>query len=459
MSREQEANLQPIGDPMALVEFFESGSKTREGRLIGTETEKFVVRRSTSSMLSFEEAGGFGDLFAALAKRFDWELTPADEGHVVALTGPKGAVTLEPGGQLELSGAPLKTIFETAHEFDLHMAELSAVADPDLIFTMWGMNPCVIPDDVPWMPKSRYRIMRDYLPTRGDMAHWMMKTTCTIQANYDFCSESDAVDLIHTAVLASPVVGALFANSPILGREPSGMQSTRNYIWTRTDPDRTGVPPFMYRRDWGFRDYLEYVLDVPMFFIRRDDRYINTAGYSFRRFLESGFECHRATLGDFELHLSTLFPDVRLKRFVEVRSADGGTRGAVLALPALWKGLLYDDDARKATADLFHPLDEDAHRALIQIAYTDGIHGTSAFGEVFTLAAALVDIAASGLERIARRDGHPSEAPFLTPLRERLDERRSFADLLLASFQETRGDLAQLATGWPLNPQQIPHFT
>ncbi len=452
MSREQAPNLQPIDDPSRMLEFFKSGAKRPEDRLIGTETEKFVLRKSTSSMLSFEEPGGFGDLFAALADRFDWELTPPDEGHVVALVGPKGAVTLEPGGQLELSGAPLKTVFQTAEEFDTHLAELYAVADDDLLFTMWGLNPCVTLDDVPWMPKSRYRIMRDYLPTRGDLAHWMMKTTCTIQANYDFCTEEDAVDLIHTAVLASPVVGALFANSPIRERRPTGMQSTRNYIWTRTDPDRTGVPSFMYHRDWGFRDYLEYVLDVPMFFIRRDDRYLNTAGYSFRQFLNEGYQGHTATMGDFELHLSTLFPDVRLKRFVEVRSADGGSRDAVLALPALWKGLLYDDDARRQIRDLFYPFSEGDHRRLTTAAYTDGIHGTSAFGPIAELATALVEISERALDRIAASENHSSEATFLAPLRTRLDEGRSWADLLAASFEETQGDLAQTAALWPLKP-------
>ena len=445
MSREQAPDLRPIHDRSELLQFFRDGEKSPHRRVIGTETEKFVIRKSTSQMLSFEENGGFGDLFRALIERFDWEPTPPDDGHVVALVGPAGAVTLEPGGQLELSGALCNTVFETAAEFDGHLKELKAVADPDLLFASWGMNPCVEPDDVPWMPKSRYKIMRNYLPTRGDLAHWMMKTTCTIQANYDYCSEDDAVSLIHTAVLASPLVGALFANSPLRKGTPTGFQSFRNHIWTRTDPDRCGVPDFMYRTDWGYQDYLEYVFEVPMFFIRRDERYINMAGHSFADFVAQGHQGLQATMGDFELHLSTLFPDVRMKKYVEVRSADGGSRDAVLALPALWKGILYDDQARSQVQALFDPLDREAHRDLITICARDGIHGTSAFGPVERLASELLTISTGGLDRIAAAVGHPSEAIFLTPLKELLEKKESFADRLRLNYEAAEGDLATLA--------------
>ncbi len=450
MSREQAPNSRPIDNHETLLDYFRQGEKPRARRAIGTETEKFVIRRSGGQMLSFEESGGFGDLFQALTKRFDWEPTPPDQGHVVALVGESGAVTLEPGGQLELSGALCKTVFETAREFDTHTEELKAVADDDLAFVIWGMNPCVSLDDVPWMPKSRYQIMRDYLPTRGDLAHWMMKTTCTIQANFDFSSEEDAVDMVHTGVLASPVVGALFANSPIREGEPTGYQSYRNYIWTRTDPDRTGVPSFMYRQDWGYQDYLEYVLNVPMFFIQRGGNYIDMAGYSFTDFMANGYEGLQATMGDFQLHLTTVFPDIRLKQFVEVRSADGGPREAVLALPALWKGLLYDEAAREAVKDLFYPLVEVDHRALTEICYVDGIHGQSKYGPVHELAANIVEIADAGLSRLASEEGHPSETGFLAPLQERLDEKRSWADLLLSDFHEVNGDLSALADRWKL---------
>lgn len=451
MSREQAPDFRPIHDRKELLSYFAEGEKSSSERFVGTETEKFVLRRSTGQMLSFEEPGGFGDLFRALVERFDWEPTPPDEGQVVALVGPAGAVTLEPGGQLELSGALCKTVFETAAEYDGHLSELAEIADPDLVFTSWGMNPGVNPDEVPWMPKSRYKIMREYLPKKGDLAHWMMKTTCTIQANYDYCSEEDATDLIHTALLASPIVGALFANSPIRDGEKTKFQSFRNHIWTRTDPDRCGAPDFMYRTDWGYADYIDYVFDVPMFFIRREDRYINMAGHSFAEFVARGYEGHEATVGDFELHLSTLFPDVRMKKYVEMRTADGGSRDAVLALPAIWKGLLYDQEARQRTKDLFHPLDEKGHRELMIISSMEGIHGQStAYGTMAALGKELLLISAAGLDRIAAEAGHATEAIFLEPLQELLEKKRSFADDLASSFTELDGDLVALAERYSL---------
>ncbi len=451
MSLDQDTDPRPITDLDQLIDYFRRGEKPPRRRGIGTEHEKFVIRTSDGSMLSYEEPGGFGDLFDALVERFDWEPAPLDNGHVVAVLGDGGAITLEPGGQFELSGTVTDTVFETAAEFDEHLRQLKAVADDDLRFVIWGMNPCVGLDDVPWMPKKRYQLMRRYLPTRGKMAHWMMKTTCTVQANFDYCSEEDAVDLIHTAVLASPVVGALFANSPVQQGEETGFQSRRNFVWWHhTDPDRTGVPSFMYRNDWGYEDYLAYALDVPMFFIRRQGKYVDMTGHSFRQFIDEGYGDFQATVGDFELHLSTLFPDVRLKQFIEVRSADGGPRDAVLALPALWKGLLYDDSARRAVASLFDPLREDEHRRLVETCYRDGIHGDSPFGSVHHLAEAILSISHDALDRIADDAGHPSESVFLEPLRQRLSLKRSWADELLKDFRELGNDLGALADRWAL---------
>ena len=440
-----------ITDRQQLVEYFRRGAKAPEDRGIGTEHEKFVFRRKDARMLSFEEPGGFGDLLEELMAQFDWQPAPLDGGRLVSVVRDGQSITLEPGGQFELSGAVCRTVFETAREFDTHLEELRKLAGHRLLFAIWGINPGVTLDDVPWMPKGRYHIMRRYLPTRGKLAHWMMKTTCTVQANFDYCSEADAVDLIHTAVLISPVVGALFANSPIQAGKPTGFQSRRNFIWWHhTDPDRTGVPSFMYRRDWGFEDYVEYALDVPMFFIERQGELVDMAGHSFRRFIDEGHKGHQATMGDFELHLSTLFPDVRLKQFVEVRSADGGPRDSVLALPALWKGILYDDQARSQATALFHPFTEASHRELVTICYEDGIHGQSSFGPVIDLAKELVDISLRGLDRIAADGDHRSEAEFLTPLEEILDNQTSLADRLLEDFQELGEAPGKLAERWQL---------
>lgn len=449
MSREHDSDPRPITDRRQLLDYFRDGETDPDDRGIGTEHEKFVVHRYGPSMLSYEQPGGFADLFDALVDQFGWEADTVEDGRIVSVARGDRAITLEPGGQFELAGGITDTVFETAEEFDDHIREIRAVADDDLQFAIWGMNPAVAPEDVPWMPKTRYEIMGDYLPTRGKLAHWMMKTTCTVQANFDYCSEDDAADLIHTAVLASPIVGALFANSPIQNREITGFQSRRNWVWwNHTDPDRTGVPSFMYSTDWGYDEYLEYVLDVPMFFIRRNGELVDMAGHSFREFIEDGYLEHEATMGDFELHLSTLFPDVRLKQFIEVRSADGGPREAICALPAVWKGLLYDDQARRDVADLFDPLDEGDHRELTHLTHRDGIHGRSSYGPIDELAAELVDIAEDGLRRIARRDDHRPETPFLEPLRERLESGRSWADELIEDYRRLDGDLAALADEW-----------
>jgi glutamate--cysteine ligase len=443
MSRDQALNFAPIEDREQLLDYFRSGEKTPERRGVGTEHEKFVFRRRDAQMLSFEEPGGFGDLFQRLADEYGWQ--PAyDEGHIVALERDGAAITLEPGGQLELSGAIFKTVFETRDELQTHLDEVKALTHEDLAITFWGLNPFYGPDDIPWMPKSRYKIMRRYLPTRGDLALWMMKTTCTIQANFDYVSEDDCADLIRTAVLVSPLVSALFAHSPVKQGAVIPFQSFRGQIWTRTDPDRTGASDFMYRADWGYADYLEYVLDVPMFFIRREQGYIDMAGHSFREFLARGYQGHSATMGDFELHLSTAFPEVRLKRYIEMRGADGGPPEAIVALPALWKGLLYDESARRAAAALFDGVTPEAHREIFLDAYRDGIHGHTSHGSMRELGQELLDIASSGLATLARDAGHEDESVFLAPLNELLETGQSWADRLASDFDAADGNPLEL---------------
>ncbi len=432
-----------------LIDFFHRGATPVRERGVGTEHEKFVIRRRDGSMISHEGPGGLGELFQALVDRYGW--SPSTDGDaIVAVTRDGASITLEPGGQFELSGAITDTVHETAREFDAHMEELHALAGDDLLFAIWGMNPVCDLDDIPWMPKSRYKIMRRYLPTRGDLAHWMMKTTCTIQANFDFTSEADAVELIRVAVLASPLVGALFANSPYQAGQDTGMQSRRNYIWRHTDPDRTGVPDFMYHDQWGFEDYVDYILDVPMFFIERDGNLVDMAGHSFRDFLQQGYRQWQATMADFELHLSTAFPDIRLKQYVEVRSADGGPRDAVLALPALWKGLLYDDTARAQLFELLDSFDEQAHRSLATVCLQDGLHGTTDFGDIADLCRQMVAISRRGLDRIAEVYGHRSEALFLDPLEQRLQGPESYADVLRRDIDTHGLDLVALAEAWAL---------
>ena len=449
MSRDLDADDAPLTSVEQLVAYFQTGSKPSDQRGIGTEHEKFLFRGPQFELTAFDGPGGIEDLFGRLQDRYGWEPAP-DRGRTVALVRGGEAITLEPAGQVELSGAVTKTIFETRDELDRHLRELADVCGDEYHAVSFGLNPWDDLYSVPIMPKARYAVMDRYLATRGDLARWMMQGTCTIQANLDYRSEEDAVSLIRAAILASPFVNALFANSPIRLREHTGMQSFRAHIWTRTDPDRCGVPAFMYRDDWGFREWAEWVLDVPMFFIRRATGYIDMAGHSFRDFMHSGYDGHTATMGDFELHVSTVFPEVRMKRFIEVRSADGGSREHIFALPALWKGLSYDDQARADVFTLFDGVTAAEHFPMFDHAAREGLHGSFAGRPVSAWCDDLISIARAGLGRIAERDGHDDEAAFLEPLR----TDRSQSDDLLADFAEHGGAREALIVGRDL----LGHF-
>lgn len=452
MSRDLDQDVTLLEERAQLVEYFRTGEKDPSNRRLGTEHEKFVFKKTDRRLLTYEEPGGFGDLFAQLEREHGWEAS-WDEGHIVALVKDGGALTLEPGGQFELSGKITNTVFETRDELDAHIQEIKAIAGERLSFVPWGMNPFDKLEDAPWMPKSRYGIMKRYLPTRGDLAHWMMKMTCTVQGNYDYVSEADAVEIIRTSLMISPTVSALFANSPLRFGAPNDFHSFRCHIWTRTDPDRTGFPDFMFGDDWGYGDYADYVLDIPMFFIRRGDNYIDCAGLKFKDFMRQGFEGHKATMGDFELHLSTIFPEVRMKRYIEVRGADAGSREMILALPALWKGILYSDTATRVAARAIvsdtSPNPEQL-RGCFASVHAEGLHAQTPCGPFHDLATELVKLSRRGLDMIAARDGHPSESPFLDPLDTILERRLGGSDLMLADFERLGGDRGQMIDAWSL---------
>lgn len=449
MSRDLEQSAEVLEDLSQLVDYFKGGEKPSAQRAVGTEHEKFAFRRDDLGLLSHEEPGGYGDLFKQLAETYGWEPS-YDHGNIVALTNRGGAITLEPGGQFELSGGITRTIFETADEFDLHIQEIKALAGDRLAFVCWGMNPFDDLDDIPWMPKSRYQIMRDYLPTRGDLAHWMMKMTCTVQGNFDYTSEEDAADMVRTGLRISPLVSAMFASSPLRRGAYSGQQSFRCHIWTRTDPDRSGFPDFMYGDDWGYERYCEYLLDVPMFLIRRDSEYINMAGHSFRDYMHKGHQGHTATMGDFELHLSTAFPEVRMKTYIEVRGADAGDRDMTLALPALWKGIYYDAGAREAARKIFAGLTPNEHRAIFEEIRKHGLSVQTPEGSVRELCEELVKIAGDGLDAQAAEAGHPSEREFLAPLVEIARTGKTRATAMLEDFERFKGDRKAMINAWEL---------
>ncbi|WP_296993611.1 glutamate--cysteine ligase, partial [Thalassospira sp. UBA1131] len=342
-----------------LVEWFESGCTPKKDWAIGTEHEKFAFTRDDLRPIPYEGERGVKMLLNALAEHYDWEPI-IENGNVIALTKDKCSVSLEPGGQIELSGAPLKNIHQTCGEVHTHLHEVREICD-GLGIDMLGVghNPKWKREDIPWMPKGRYEIMKNYMPKVGNLGLDMMLRTSTIQVNLDFSSEADMVKKFRTSLALQPVATALFAASPFVDGKPSGFLSARSNVWTDTDPDRCGMLPFVFEDGFGFERYVDYMLDVPMYFVYRDGKYIDAAGKSFRDFMDGKLDVlpgERPTMNDWSDHMTTAFPEVRLKKFLEMRGADGGPWKRICALPALWVGLLYDDAALDAAWDLVKDL-------------------------------------------------------------------------------------------------------
>src|SRR3954471_12447805 len=337
----------PIESRADLLSVFEGGEKPRDSWRIGTEHEKFVYRVADHRAPSYDEPGGIRDLLMGLTE-FGWE--PVEEGgKVIALAGPDGTVSLEPAGQLELSGAPLEHLHQTCAEAGRHLDQVKQVGDRlGLGFLGLGMWPDKTRDELPRMPKGRYEIMLRHMPRVGGLGLDMMLRTCTIQVNLDYASEADMAQKFRVGLALQPLATALFANSPFTEGKPNGFKSFRSHIWEDTDPDRTGMLPFVFEDGFGYERYIDYALDVPMYFVFRDGRYVDVAGESFRAFIDGELPQlpgEKPTITDWTDHLSTAFPEVRLKSFLEMRGADGGRWGRICALPALWVGLLYDDSA------------------------------------------------------------------------------------------------------------------
>ncbi|MBH24044.1 MAG: glutamate--cysteine ligase [Myxococcales bacterium] len=469
MSRDVQRSSELITSKEQLTEYFRQGIKPPEARRVGTEHEKLILDKETLAPVPFEGPRGIGRVLELLAERYGYQ-AHLDQEHIAALVranaaGDDEAITTEPGGQFELSGAPFQRLADTEAELTRHIAEVAAVTEElGLVMLGTGINPMHTPEQIPWMPKSRYRIMRAYMPRVGALGHWMMKATCTVQANFDYTSEADAADILRTGLWISPIISALFAHSPLWHNAPSGYMTTRCYIWTDTDPDRCGFPLWMMEREeFGFADYVEYALDVPMYFIHRDGRYVDMSGHSLRRFIEDGYEGHEATMGDYELHLSTLFPEVRMKRYIEVRGADMGPLGHVMALPALWKGLLYDAEARASAQSLMRDLTTEQRERLFTHAIRWSLNGPipADLGperiQIRHVARELVSLSRAGLERLAAPEvaaAGPDEARYLEPLQAQLDgEAPSTAHALLARWEELGRDTGAWARELALSPR------
>ena len=437
----------PIESRDDLLAPFERGEKPADAWRIGTEHEKFVYRRADHRAPSYEEPGGIRDLLGALTE-FGWE--PVEEGgKVIALSGKDGNVSLEPAGQLELSGAALETLHQTCAEAGRHLEQVKTVGDRlGLGFLGLGMWPDKSRAELPRMPKGRYEIMLRHMPRVGSLGLDMMLRTCTIQVNLDYGSEADMAQKFRVGLALQPLATALFANSPFTEGKPNGFLSFRSHIWSDTDPHRTGMLPFVFEDGFGYERYLDYALDVPMYFVYRDGRYIDAAGLSFRDFLKGELPVlpgEKPRLSDWTDHLSTAFPEVRLKSFLEMRGADGGRWSKICALPALWVGLLYDQGALDAAWDEVKGWSLEERQTLRDAVPKAGLTARTPAGESLReLGERILAICAAGLAARARLNASgDNETGFLDPLREVLASRETPADRLLRRYREEwKGDLS-----------------
>ena len=427
-----------IADKRMLIEYLEQGCKPKADWRIGTEHEKIGYRLDDLRPLPYEGEAGIEAMLKGL-QQFDW--APVFErGNVIALVKDGQSISLEPGGQFELSGAMLETIHETCAEVNTHLEQVQEVAEELRVgFIGIGMQPKWARDEIPIMPKRRYDIMRAYMPTKGDRGLDMMLRTCTVQVNLDFASEADMVKKFRVALALQPIATALFANSPFVDGKPSGFMSTRSETWFSTDPDRCEIPSFVFEDGMSFERYVDFALDVPMYFVHRDDDYIDVSGHSFRDFLAGelpGLPGEHPTFGDWSDHLTTIFTEVRLKQFLEMRGADAGPWNRLCALPALWVGLLYDSSSLDAAAELIRDWKYEEIVELRSRAAREGLKAVFRGALVRDLAREMVEIASEGLRRRGCLDSAGSdETGFLTPLRGVVQSGKTLSEEILEAFQ------------------------
>jgi len=404
-----------------LVEYLESGCKPKDEWCLGTEHEKFAFTTDDLRPLPYEGKRSIRALLEGLASQYGWR--PVKEhGSIIALLDDSGAsVTLEPGGQLELSGTLLDNVHQTCDEVYTHLKQVKSIAEPlGIAFLGMGFQPKWERKDTQWMPKGRYRIMREYMQKRGNLGLDMMSRTCTVQVNLDFSSEADMIRKFQVALALQPIATALFANSPFVDGKPCGYVSYRSHVWEDTDPDRTGMLPFVFDSSMGFERYVDYMLDVPMYFVYRDGEYIDASGQSFRDFLKGALPAlpgEKPNIKDWEDHLTTAFPEVRLKRYMEMRGADGGPWRKLCALPALWAGLLYDDTVLDAAWDLVRDWTMEERLKLRVDAPRLGFKAEIRGRSVQSIALEVLEMASKGLT-VRNRLGSSgeNETGFLAPL-------------------------------------------
>jgi glutamate--cysteine ligase len=431
----------PIESRDQLVEAIASGGKPKAEWRVGTEHEKFGFYLADHSPVPYDGDRGIRRLLEAMEGLLGWHPI-VDGGHIIGLTDPtgQGAISLEPGGQFELSGAPLASIHQTAREVNAHLAQVRECATPlGIGFLGLGFSPKWTRRDTPVMPKSRYAIMSRYMPKVGGKGLDMMFRTCTIQANLDFADEADMVRKMRVGLALQPIVTAVFANSPFTEGKPNGFQSFRSEIWLDTDRDRTGMLPFAFERGFGFERYVDWALDVPLYFVKRGDTYHDVAGASFRDLMAGKLDAlpgEHATMSDWMNHLGTLFPEVRLKKYLEMRGADGGEGRVISAVPAFWVGLMYDSLALDAAWQIVQDWTESERQGLRNAVPLTALETPFRNRTVREIATEVVALAKAGLARRANKNREDEdETIYLAPVEETLASGKTPADRLLDEYE------------------------
>jgi len=436
----------PIEHQDELVDYIAEGCKPRDQWRIGTEHEKFPFYIDGNSPVPYGGERGILALLEGMQKTLGWDPI-IDAGHVIGLVEPtgQGAISLEPGGQFELSGAPVETLHQTCREGNAHLAQLRQIAEPlGIRFLGLGGSPKWTLAETPRMPKSRYDIMTAFMPKVGTQGLDMMYRTCTIQVNLDFESEADMRRKMQVSMKLQPLSTALFANSPFTEGRPNGLQSWRGDIWRDTDNQRSGLLPFVFTPDFGFADYVEWALDVPMYFLIREGRYFDCTHVTFRQFMGGALKDSvpegLPTMGDWANHLSTLFPDVRMKRFLEMRGADGGPWRRICALPAFWVGLLYDDEALGQADALTRDWTLEEVEAMRNTAPAQGLDTGFRNRKLNDVAREILEISRLGLANRNRlnKEGF-DETGFLAPLEEAVARGTTSAQEMLRAFNTRWG--------------------
>jgi len=432
--------MTPVESRDELVAWFAAGEKPREQFRVGTEHEKFAFALAGHKPIAYQGRHSIRALLEGMQLLLGWE--PIMEGpNIIGLSDVTGggAISLEPGGQFELSGAPVATVHRTCSELMAHLAQLREVAEPlGIGFLGLGMTPNWSRSQVPVMPKGRYRIMTAYMPKVGGLGLDMMYRTCTVQANLDFSSEADMVKKLRVSLALQPVATALFANSPFTEGKPNGFLSFRSEIWRDTDPDRSGMLPWAFEPGMGYERWADYALEVPMYFVKRGDRYIDVAGRSFRDLLAgklAELPGERATVSDWANHLSTIFPEVRLKRYLEMRGADGGPWGRLPSLSAFWVGLLYDDACLDAAWEIVKGWTAEERQELRDEVPRLGFKAAIRGRDLLSLARETLALSRAGLARRKKFDPYGAdETRYLKPLDELVDRGETPAEELLRKF-------------------------